>query len=991
MKYDLKYLYRHLRPIDSSTNNDDVGTDYQSIDSIIQSLILNPNNRFYSWQEIQDKINTYFTNRSSAEKEKKDLSLFFHGISNDKKSPIIKLNDASYWKKEEKVISSLNDFLVPRNVQDVTKTNVTVSSFVVKNPYITPASRGTSNIDFFLNYIPPIIASQMVPYLNIEFQIQKTDSDYLTTPSSYRFLLGSKKVDEITASSDKSLISSELIRNQKEENRYDAYSGMELFLMPQTLTNMDELGPSTSRLVRAKPFLPLASIENFEVTVRNAGAGSFANKTASLRLKLHDKSRISEFSEFIRGSSGYNRTLVWSTYGWIAPLNQGVDNEYVQFINKNMILRECWQVVNPQFSFDAAGQASLTIQLVSKSIRNIEELTIAANDSTLGTLYNKLNQAIETLALVSQKLSGEKGFALSTLSEQVLNAATTTGNFGSIKEVNAVVTKLLESVKKSKNLDKKTYEEFERDLRLLSGDPTKKGDAGKSLYDQASDKAKSVVKDMFDKITQVSDPFLPPKNTKEDDEYFNKKLRTEIETFTANSYTNSKKITDTKLKISGYEPREPVVSFGKLFMNFVAPAIANSGLCDELQVFFYSMNDQTGPMSDASIAEFPIDMYSLAYAYSDALTNARTESLTLQQFLKVVIDTQFSNKASIGYGMNRFYQPFSPGKQQEVKEKEYENGFGSWAADYGDFKPPIIEMYIESGEMLDSSEDNTSTVNSLLKGAYRYQTDLNSNNGNGKIIKRIHIYDKQANPYSLYQQVFDGGNGRFEAGKINKTKLQNIISNAITNKKLSPAAKQELQDAASNKDINKILSIAGITQSEVEFKVIDRPGGQAIQIPKDRKTFKESLMKFVPTISIGTNGTMVLAANVASKTDGLQGAINIRNAASNNGKGKSSVSANGLEEIDHLPMKTVPVQVTMTTMGVPTAQLYQSYFVDFDTGTTIDNLYSCTQLQHSITQGKFTTNWTFTYTNGYGKFTSPMDLGQLVTNIAADVVKGSKP
>jgi hypothetical protein len=130
-------------------------------------------------------------------------------------------------------------------------------------------------------------------------------------------------------------------------------------------------------------------------------------------------------------------------------------------------------------------------------------------------------------------------------------------------------------------------------------------------------------------------------------------------------------------------------------------------------------------------------------------------------------------------------------------------------------------------------------------------------------------------------------------------------------------------------------------------------------------------MRNVPTISVGTNGTMVFAANVASKTDNLMGSINIINANKNNAKGKATLSDNGLEEINNLPLRAVPMQVTMTTAGVPTAQLYQTFFLDFNTGTTIDNLYNCTQLQHSITPGKFATNWTFAYTDGYGKFSSP--------------------
>ena len=99
-----------------------------------------------------------------------------------------------------------------------------------------------------------------------------------------------------------------------------------------------------------------------------------------------------------------------------------------------------------------------------------------------------------------------------------------------------------------------------------------------------------------------------------------------------------------------------------------------------------------------------------------------------------------------------------------------------------------------------------------------------------------------------------------------------------------------------------------------------------------------------------------------------------------NPKNKKLAGADdGLSDAKNLPLRSVPMQVTMSTLGVPTAALYQKYFIDFNTGTTIDNIYNCNQIQHSISQGKFTTNWTFIYDNGYARFISPASSTALIT------------
>jgi hypothetical protein len=179
---------------------------------------------------------------------------------------------------------------------------------------------------------------------------------------------------------------------------------------------------------------------------------------------------------------------------------------------------------------------------------------------------------------------------------------------------------------------------------------------------------------------------------------------------------------------------------------------------------------------------------------------------------------------------------------------------------------------------------------------------------------------------------------------------------------------------------------ANVASVEKPINIINSGKGSETLKLGDRGVVKNYLMRKLPTLAIGANGSLILSVSAASKTDSTQGAINIINAAKGTSSAKGRPSSDGLAEVDNLPLRSVPMQVTLSTLGVPTAMLYQKFFIDFNTATTIDNIYNCSQIQHSISQGKFTTNWTFIYDNGYGRFTSPVNIGNLLIEKVSEKV-----
>jgi len=977
MSFDtLESLYKFLEPSSQGgTSSGTADTKPKSLEDMISEMILSTNGEFVTSEKMFKELSNHFTTRNTTEAEKKEASIKFQIITS--KSEIqktIKLGD--YFDKDTSGLATSDVLSIIDIARDTPQFDITV--FTTRGNFVSPSTRGTKNIDLFLNYMPPLVSAQLVPYLDVEFKIVGASRKFLNTPSQLRFLMGSKQLKDNLSGADAVMRDSSLFESEKESDSRYSSVGMELFLMPQTLTNMEGLGPSSDRLVRAKPFLPFASIESLDVAVANAGAGKFSHKTGNLKLKIHDKGRISEFSEFIRGASGINETIIWTTYGWLAPRNRGDADKYSEFINDNMLMRESWKIVNSQFSFDASGQVSVNLQLVSQAAKHLREISVSETVEAAKDFH----AIIKAVNEVKQELtSRENPFAISLESEQILNAGSTNGVFPDFQGAKAAIPNLIASLKNT-GLTQDDLKKLEENLNKLTG--------GTYSYDQVKLSIGAEVKRKFEGLSFGTDPYLP----REGSQYFDSDVVKTITTFNSSKeYTRRaealKKLQDDNAKtrpisINIDKKSVQVVSFGKLFLSFLLSSYAVSSFpkCNDLQIFFYGLNDQCGPISNHSIAEFPIDVTAVAYAYAEHIKTNNVETLDLQTFLKLVIESQFSDQRAIGYGMNSFFNAGDSNdkeKTQLIKDPTVEAGYAKWLSTYGGFKPPVIEMFVETGEAGSASK----RVIDNLKGGIIAQEAAGLDTTK-TIVKRIHIYDKQSNPHRLAQMIIDAGDN-YEIGEINREKLRGEIMDVLRGKSEAQLAalKRGLSpvDPKAPDSVKKEAEAAGtITTKLRNVVVVDKPEGPTVKIGKDRESIRASLMRMVPTIAIGTNGTLVTAVNVASKTDGTMGAINIMNAAKGQAKGKPTVSDNGLEGIGGLPLRSVPVQLTMSSLGVPNAQLYQTFFIDFNTGTTLDNIYNCTQIQHNITPGKFITNWTFMPSDkGYGKFSAPPSVDSAIS------------
>ena len=999
---DFNKIYNFLSPSDLSsaiqkmTGEGPLQDQKTSMLDKLMSMFLSPNGDFYKATKIKEDIEREAKNDDNSPE-------FIHIIGTQDigtiklKKQDDKLVEDDYWQSVKK-LEDISD-----NIGGTNK--IPVTAVVSRSPFFTPGRRGTREVEMFLNYIPTIMASQLVPFLDVEFELIRGNSQasVLSTPSSLRFLLGSVNMGEsekyAITDADKAMlnvrndISSSTVNGNAAETitKTTAYSGMEMFLSPQTLTNMDNLGDTTARLTPVKPFLPFMSIEDFQVTINNAGAGAMVHRSANLKLKIHDKNRLSEISEFIRGPVGFRQAVIWTTYGWIAPRSSVSEDEdgYAKFINENMASSECWQTKNTQFNFDATGQVSLSIELVSKGMQKLQGATMSFLPGSKLAKFEELKNIIEEITNIKDKINYDSSSdAINTeiRSSQLLNAGAT-GAFPKIENINTELLSLKNSLALNGSLDAENINILSSRLETLYKPSTSDKDKHTFLEALSSDVNTSITK-IFTDISAKPDPFIPKTTT---NKYFNDKLVKIVTDFNGqNIPAEIDKNKDIKTKDFDKDKLDSM-SFGKILLNTVIPAIVAQDTCDELQVIFYALNDQCGPIKGHSVAEFPIDVRVLEYAYKDYMeTHASTGAeISVEEFFRMIVSTQFSDNRAIGYGMNDLYEVFNPDNKEAKKrdDKQFDSYMQKWLHDYGALKRPVIEMYVETSAA--QSKSGKYDIFNMLQKSQKDIHDMSFSKekrkkDNSHIIKRIHIYDKQNNPYKLLGQIL-GGKGEYSIGSINQGKIERLIAAAAA---ATAAGINATADQIKEKMANVVRS-QGETAEEYKrrvdtalnnLEVVDKPGGPIAKIGKNRKAVMNAVSNTAPHIIIGANGSMITQASLASKTDGLQGAINIINSNKSNKQTGVVDTSNGLESPNGLPLRIVPAQLTMTSKGCPIASLYQQYFIDFGTGTTLDNLYNCTQLQHSIGPGKFDTSWTFAFTDGYGKFAGAPTIASGVTN-----------
>ena len=851
------------------------------------------------------------------------------------------------------------------------KTSVILS----RSPFFSPAARNTRKAEIFLNSMPSTVLSQLVPYLQVDFHSPRdADPTILTGMSQLKFLLGA--VQKSSGDANQAMVEAHQTPGTANSTPPGGmiseidFAGMELFTSPQTMVNpqpnLNVSSNGTRYTEVLDPFRPFASLEHVNINIKPSGHGFVCYKTANMSIKLHDRSRLNEIADLIRVNI-FTGITIWMTYGWRAPVRPG-QNPYFDYVNDNMLIREAYEIKNSSFSFDPAGQVVINLELFTRGVSQLRDIKISDSIGDMSFALREVKDLIEKISRyrIALKLDQPVGLNKEIRAFQILDAAEN-GEFPDLKssEVQAQIASLQKAVNQKSVVDQASATGLITALKALY---TTSGNTGKFVFKERYEKlVTSTVDKMFTEVRTGPDPFLPTagkKNVSDD-------VIALCDSLNVAPTTQSKAF------------QKKTVSFGKLFTVFALRGILSlpPQTVDETQIFFYNLNEQCGPISSACISDFPIKMDDFISQFYDLVKTKGSEKITLEDFLDLAVNSQFTDPRAIGYGLNEFYEPWKKSADPQLvkgpnAEQNFQSKFVALQNKYGPFKQPQVEMYVEMSHQRVSEAGETDALqqsNYSAKDASSVSI-LDAQGLATRKIMRIHVYDKQTNP-----------------NKVASLLLKNAQNTGF----VQINQRQDTYSKSHSSDTSGLLSaldtITGGAVSLVQDAVNGAISIQTVGSSDGSGTFtsnqqiKDVVSKFVPTIKFGANGSTITSANLASKADAKVSTNNLINSQA----GRNKASPNGAGQLG-IPMRVIPAQLTMTTFGCPLATQAQNYFIDFNTGTTLDNLYIVTHLAHSFSPGKFETQWTFGYADGYGVYEGASSITDQMAAISPDMGNTSK-
>jgi len=898
------------------------------------------------------------TTSDGSTKIKDDLNMYFDlystkGFLSFASDDIKSYDDVDNGKMAVKKVGGIGEIIGSKFAQYMDPT-FDVMLLCSRSPFFHPAKRNTKKVEIFLNSMPPIVASSMTPYLDIEFQTVRDPSDRIQSPGTLKFLLGAVPKDGLSKPDLAMLDAQTALTSNNKEN---SFFGMEMFTSPQTLINPTpntDVGVNGMRYSRVlDPFRPFASIEGVSISITPT-VGMFTYKRASVTIKIHDRSRLAEISDLLQPLT-YSDVTVWMTYGWRCPSN--TDNPYFDYVNSNMLCREAYGIINSNFAFDNVGQVTLTLDLFTKGVGEMRTAKISDTIGDAAFVMKQVRQLGDAIRAYrkSLRLDPPEGSNKEIRIFQLLDSAQV-GEFPdmSASDVQSTIQTLSLNYKRNKKPVPDDVTKLVNALTTLyKPDGTVKSQKF-SLKERIQTLATKGIADKFNELLSGPDTFLPS-DTKTDParQQDSSPLVREIKKYKPNPKANVGKL------------NKKVVSFGKLFSVFAVQSIVSAQVVDELQVFFYSMNEQCGPVSCHSIAEFPIDMQVFTDQYRQHVIQRGGELITLEEFLQLVINAQVLDDRAIGYGLRTYYEPYDPTNRDaqvnKNKEKDFESALSARTQKYGAFKKPVIEMYVETTHQKSPSMGQSDILQQLSYSAKDATSELQKTLKENQLhrIMRIHIYDKQANTDVEASQLLRSSDGR---GFVE------FPSTDYAKKLFGNRSLGNVQDTA------KAL---GVTIQ----KLIDDPtSGVKLAQATDGTQVKNLVSKLMPTITYGCNGTLILKAELASKSDPLLATANMmrvnttKNTAAPNGSGEGGI-----------PLTIIPAALRVVAMGCPLLIPSQRYFIDFNTGTTADNAYILNTLTHNLSPGKFETTCEFGFSDCYGVFRGTQTVQQMLSSLNPDI------
>lgn len=251
-------------------------------------------------------------------------------------------------------------------------------------------------------------------------------------------------------------------------------------------------------------------------------------------------------------------------------------------------------------------------------------------------------------------------------------------------------------------------------------------------------------------------------------------------------------------------------------------------------------------------------------------------------------------------------------------------------------------------------------LNKLESQGYKFVTYKDPYKADGTISSDIQKHNKEVMEKALKASEDNGikiiqPRVSFRIENVNKIMRIHIYD--VTNRIIFKANANEIEQLDHIKKMfnewkNKKINKDEIQQSANEI-LVNNP---------NRKNFsymKEIFGSHYPVITLDGAGSSVLKSFTISNSMDAATTSHLINKLYDN------IKKNNITE-ENFYTRVVPGKITMESLGFPLAEIHQTFFVDANTGTDIDNLYNVTSISHNIEHGSFKTNYELANADSYG-------------------------
>lgn len=812
---------------------------------------------------------------------------------------------------------------------------------------VTPAQKNTNACTIFLNSIPSMEMARCVPILDVQFQFGRPPVDpnnRVQNASLEKFLFGAVLAPSNqsgggsgTNSVTRLILDANVVTGSNRDGNDQEYStaGMELFTAPITLVNANEIDDP---VVRSAPvldkFRPFLTFKDLSIEVRPT-TGIMCFKTAQMNFVLHDRSRLAEIADFVRPDL-YSNTEILIEYGWSHPDGPGAQNAYADLIN-GMRCKEKYMITNVSFGMDELGQVNVSLNLAMRGGTDMHTENIASDELGAGQVLRQVQLLSSTIGELRRRVfqQGAPG-AREVRGVQILDAASdSTGQLALTPALTRQLTQFRAAMNSSHSQNPEVAGLLDA-LRNMYGPAERNGAGG--LVTELRTTVRHNIAQKLRRLTNNIDPFKP--------NGIGNPQRREGRQGGRILQANPQGTTAQNDEIRGVPTG---VSLAKLLLLFVGEPLARTGKFDDVQLIFYPMNIYAGFANSLNIGQFVVDTRYFFQQYTQyRLQNAaRAANMSLADFLVFVAQTVIDDPAAASYGLvdtrGAFYRnvrdsdgnnttqtatsiPDSVALQTRIEHLLHDR------TPDGSFRLPQIDFYIEClPETREAAGDGQASAGS-----------------DSKAILRVHIFDRQATSYDTQAALLQS----------NRDSELRTIGDLRPRTDGNPGVRESQEESAST------ILHAAQNANLIERANPDDPPPAIYRILGGPRRLKEFLMKTSPYIIYGTAGTAVQTAGVTTVQDAQLATVNLLRSFQG-----GALEPNG-ENPGGLPLQVIPAEMNMQTWGCPLLEFAQQFFVDFQTGTTLDNYYGITGLNHKFEPGNFTTSIKFSFGDAYGRYSS---------------------